>query len=79
MKRFVLYGRAGCHLCEAMQREIEVLRRRREFTLEVRDISGDEALEAAYGEIIPVLEQEGVEISRFHLDAEALRRCLDDR
>ncbi|MHB1950015.1 MAG: glutaredoxin family protein [Acidiferrobacteraceae bacterium] len=76
MKRLVLYGRPGCHLCEDMRRELEVYRGQEKFMLEVRDIEADPALEAAFGEIIPVLECDGVEICRFRLDVNALRRCL---
>ncbi|MHB1528452.1 MAG: glutaredoxin family protein [Acidiferrobacteraceae bacterium] len=76
MKQFVLYGREGCHLCEEMRRALETLRGQGEFMIEERDISGDPVLEAAYGEIIPVLEHDGVEISRIRLDREALRRYL---
>ncbi|MHB1586184.1 MAG: glutaredoxin family protein [Acidiferrobacteraceae bacterium] len=76
MKRLVLYGRSGCHLCEDMRRDVEAHRAEAGFILEVRDIEADPALEAAFGEIIPVLEYDGVEICRFRLDDAALKRCL---
>ncbi len=76
MKRLVLYARPGCHLCEDMQRDIEAQRAEEEFILEVRDIEADPALEAVFGEIIPVLEYDGAEICRFRLDVAALKRCL---
>lgn len=76
MKRLVLYGRSGCHLCEDMRRDLEAQRAEAEFVLEVRDIEADPALEAAFGEIIPVLEYDGMEICRFQLDVAALKRFL---
>ncbi|HEY0388579.1 MAG TPA: glutaredoxin family protein [Gaiellales bacterium] len=51
----VLYGAPGCHLCDVAK---DVLNRQREllgFDLRVVDISGDEQLERAYREQIPVV------------------------
>ena len=57
--RVTLYHAEGCHLCE---RAAEVVRAAQEldgFTLELVDIGGVEALEAAYREHLPVIEIDG--------------------
>ena len=57
--RVTLYHAEGCHLC---QRATEVVREAQElepFTLELVDIGGIEALEAAYREHLPVIEIDG--------------------
>jgi glutaredoxin len=73
----VLYGKPGCHLCEEARREMEAVRAGRPFELREVDISLDPELHRRYGERIPVVEMEGEEIFRFHVDPEALRDRLD--
>ncbi|SPK71737.1 conserved protein of unknown function [Cupriavidus taiwanensis] len=50
-----LYGRAYCHLCEDMKVALEPLRRDFTFTLHEVDVDADAALEARFGELVPVL------------------------
>ncbi|SOY47700.1 conserved hypothetical protein [Cupriavidus taiwanensis] len=50
-----LYGRAYCHLCEDMKVALEPLRRDFSFTLHEVDVDADAALEARFGELVPVL------------------------
>ena len=74
--RVVLYSGAGCHLCE---RALEVVRGvcGTDF-LEV-EIDGDEALEAAYREVLPVVEVDGVRAFTYFVQPDALRRRLEPR
>jgi glutaredoxin len=50
-----LYTRPGCHLCEQAVADLERLRSRHPHTLELVDITADEALMLQYSEQIPVL------------------------
>ncbi|MEA2129993.1 MAG: hypothetical protein QOJ85_2884 [Solirubrobacteraceae bacterium] len=71
--RLVLYGRAGCHLCDDAR---AVLERVGEPFAEV-DIETDDALLAAYLERIPVVAVDGEEVFDFFVDEGALRERLD--
>ena len=52
-----LYSRAGCHLCDALQKELETLQRTSTgaFTLEVLDIDRDPETQRLYCLRVPVL------------------------
>ncbi|MCP4951532.1 MAG: glutaredoxin family protein, partial [Proteobacteria bacterium] len=41
MITFILYTRAGCHLCEDMQTHLSSLQNDNPFALEVRDVDQD--------------------------------------
>jgi glutaredoxin len=77
MTEVVLYGKAGCHLCEEARAEIDSVRARREFALTEVDVSLDPVLNARYGERIPVVVVGGREAFEFHVDAEELEHLLD--
>jgi hypothetical protein len=73
----VLYGKAGCHLCEEARAVVEAVRARRPFVLTEVDVSLDPLLHARYGERIPVVVVAGAEAFEFHVDATELERLLD--
>jgi hypothetical protein len=77
MTEVVLYGKAGCHLCEEARAEIDAVRAQRPFELTEVDVSLDPVLHARYGERIPVVVVEGEEAFEFHVDGEELARLLD--
>lgn len=77
MTEVVLYGKAGCHLCEEARAEIDAVRARRPFTLTEVDVSLDPVLHARYGERIPVVSVAGEEAFEYHVDAAELERLLD--
>jgi glutaredoxin len=77
MTEVVLYGKAGCHLCEEARAEIEAVRQRRTFDLTEVDVSLDPVLHARYGERIPVVVVNDEEAFEFHVDAAELERLLD--
>jgi hypothetical protein len=77
MTEVVLYGKAGCHLCEEARAEIQSVRERRPFELTEVDVALDPVLHARYGERIPVVVVDGREAFEFHVDAEELERLLD--
>ena len=70
MARLVLYGRAGCHLCDEARL---VLERIGEPFDEV-DIDSDDELFKRYLERIPVITLDGEELYDFFVDEQDLRR-----
>ena len=77
MIEVVLYGKAGCHLCEEARAEVDRARARHPFDLTEVDVSLDPVLHARYGERIPVLMVAGSEAFEFHVDSDELTRLLD--
>ena len=57
----VLYGRAGCCLCDEALEVLERVRERIPFALQQRDIETDDKLLSAYLERIPVVTIDGRE------------------
>jgi glutaredoxin len=77
MTEVVLYGKAGCHLCEDARAVVAEVRARRDFELTEVDVSLDPVLHARYGERIPVVAVDGVEAFELGLSAPELERVLD--
>ena len=77
--RLTLYSRPGCHLCDELKAVVLRVQRRRAFLLTEIDISGDPALERRYGNDIPVLLLDGVEVARHRIDETELTRMLQRR
>lgn len=75
---FVLYGRPGCHLCEAMARELRPHLERHGLPLRQIDISGQVELEGRYGWDIPVLAYGSEEICRHFFDLNCFQAKLSD-
>ena len=76
MRRVVLYGKAGCHLCDEARAAVAEVRAHQPFELEEVDVSTDPELHDRYGERIPVLALDGDELFEFHVDADELARRL---
>jgi glutaredoxin len=74
--RVVLYGAAGCHLCDRARATVAAARDELGFELDEVDITGDPELEARYRELLPVLEIGGRQAFVYHVPAAALRRAL---
>jgi len=80
VKHVVLYGKAGCHLCDEAREVVAAVREQHPFELEEVDVSTDPELHNVYGERIPVLALDGDELFEFHVDAEELAlRLQSDR
>ncbi|VXC28081.1 Glutaredoxin [Burkholderia sp. 8Y] len=77
--RFLLYGRAWCHLCEDMRAELEPIAQRFGVPIDWIDIDDDPLLEAGYNERVPVLMLDGVELCEHRLDAKAVQTALAAR
>ena len=76
MRRVVLYGKAGCCLCDDARAAVQEVRTRHPFELEEVDVSLDPELNREYGERIPVLALDDEELFEFHVDAGELARRL---
>jgi glutaredoxin len=76
MRRVVLYGAAGCHLCERARETVMALRDELGFELDEVSIDGDPELEARYRELIPVVEIDGEQAFVYFVPPDALRRRL---
>jgi len=65
-----LFGRAYCHLCEEMAQGL----RRLGIAFEEIDVDADPRLDELYGENVPVLLLDEVEVCRHRLTPEAIRK-----
>lgn len=75
--RLVLYTRERCGLCAEMLAAARPVAARHGIDIDCVDIDDDPALARRYNTSIPVLELDGREIARYHLDTGALERALD--
>ncbi|MGA7179262.1 MAG: glutaredoxin family protein [Thiobacillaceae bacterium] len=73
-----LYGRTGCHLCEAMEAELAPHLKQNGLRLMQIDISGQPGLEDCYGLDIPVLTHGKEEICRHFFDLERFQTWLSE-
>ena len=71
--QLTVYSRAYCHLCHDMIEALEPLARELGFEVSVVDVDADPALEARYGELVPVLAHGAREIARYRLDPSIVR------
>jgi Glutaredoxin-like domain (DUF836) len=76
MSRVVLYGKAGCHLCDEAREVVAAVREEVPFELKEIDVSLDPVLLRRYGERIPVVAVDGEELGDFHVDEAELRTRL---
>ncbi|WAA09902.1 glutaredoxin family protein [Fervidibacillus albus] len=59
MKKFILYTRKNCHLCEDAESILIELEKELPLSWEKRDIDEDEQLVERYDWYVPVIEFEG--------------------
>src|SRR3972149_8672146 len=57
--QFVLYTRAGCHLCDAAKELLERYQRHWRFQLNQIDVDTDPALAKRFGDCVPVVTVDG--------------------
>jgi len=72
----VLYTREGCRLCDHARDALRRLARDARFDLRVLDVDADAALAERYGEAVPVVAVDGVEVSTGRIDVAAVRRAM---
>ena len=70
--RLTLLTRAYCHLCDEMLAAVKPMAAANGAIVTVVDVDTDAALEAAYGDLVPILfagePAEGRELCRYRLD-----------
>lgn len=71
-----VYSRSYCHLCDDMIAALRNLQGRFVFDIKVVDVDSDAALEARYGERVPVVEADGRELCHYFLDEAAVTDFL---
>jgi glutaredoxin len=73
-----LYSRPGCGLCDDAREVLLSVRARIAFELREVDISGDDALERAYGVRIPVVLVDGEERFEISVDEGELEAAVGE-
>lgn len=77
MTTLTLLSRSWCHLCDDMLAALKPLTDVAAVSVNVVDVDSDPALEARWGELVPVLlAAEGYELCHYHLDEAAVRAYL---
>lgn len=71
-----LLSRSYCHLCHDMEVALAPLAIEFGATVSVVDVDGDQALEARYDELVPVLLHGDIELCYYFLDAPKVREYL---
>ena len=78
--KLTLLTRSCCHLCDEMLLAVKPLAAARGVAIAVVDVDGDPALEATYGERVPVLfagaPGGGIELCHFRLDRARVDEAL---
>ena len=69
-------SREYCHLCDEMIEQLRTLQGAADFAFEVRDVDEHPALEARFGERVPVLLAGEEELCHYRLDVSALNAWL---
>ncbi|MEE6273919.1 glutaredoxin family protein [Georgenia wangjunii] len=75
-ERAVLYGRAGCHLCDEARALLAAECARAGVSWREVDVDSDAALRERYGELVPVVEVDGVQQGYWRIDGARLRSAL---
>ena len=74
--RLTLLSRTYCHLCHDMEVALAPLAADFGAEVVVLDVDADDALEARWGELVPVLLHEDRELCHYFLDAAKVRDYL---
>jgi hypothetical protein len=75
-RRFVLYSRPGCGLCEELMAELATMPAAQRYPIDVIDVDTDEAARSRFGHKIPVLLFAGELVCHGRLDVEELDKAL---
>lgn len=74
----MLYGRPGCHLCEAAELDLRAMARELRIVIKLVNIEDDDATLAKYVFEIPVIVCQGVEVAKGRIVAPVVREELRD-
>ncbi|MGO9947413.1 MAG: glutaredoxin family protein [Steroidobacteraceae bacterium] len=75
-RRFLLYSRPGCGLCEDMSIALAALPEAAAIGVDVIDVDRDHATRMRYGHKIPVLLLDGELVCHGRLDPEEVHKAL---
>jgi hypothetical protein len=75
--RVVLFGRPGCHLCDAARVVVEKVTAELGERYVERDITLDPGDLSAYGDSIPVVAVDGVQVDFWRISEDRLRAALN--
>jgi glutaredoxin len=73
---FVVYTRAGCHLCAQAWAQLQEAQKQHGFDLQSVDVDSDPALVAAHGDCVPVVLIDGKVRFRGRVNPVLLKRLL---
>ncbi|HOA88915.1 glutaredoxin family protein [Propioniciclava tarda] len=74
--RVVVLVRTGCHLCDDAQRIIATVCQDTGDSWQAVDVDSDPELRSAYTDHVPVTFVDGVQLSLWFVEADALRAAL---
>ena len=77
MTLLTVYSNPGCHLCDEAMITLRRMQAELGFELAERDITGDEDLERAYFERIPVVALDGEVLFEYFVEESLLRERLE--
>ncbi len=72
----VLYTRTGCHLCDVAKKQLDQLRHRISFRIEVRDVDEDKTWSKKFGDEVPVGVLDGRKVFKYRVDVDRLEIAL---
>ena len=75
---YILFSRSNCPLCEAMEDELRPFIDEFKIVVERRYIDNEPALEELYGDKVPVLTRDGEILCHYFLDADVLKKSIQD-
>ena len=76
---YILFSRSNCPLCEAMEDELRPFIEEFKIVVERRYIDNEPALEALYGDKVPVLTCGGEILCQYFLDVDVLKQSIPVR
>ncbi len=76
MIQLSLYSRSGCHLCDAMEDELQPFIATSDIAITRILIDNNEALEKLYGHRVPVLVYNGQVVCEYFLDPDILHQLI---
>ena len=77
MTVITVFGRHGCHLCEAAVEVLEGMQIELNFEIEKIYIEGNTELENLYSEQVPVIHIDGIHHDFFRVDPERFKSSLE--
>lgn len=77
--RYELVTRHGCHLCDEMAALLDQVLPPLGAAWTPLDVDADAALQARFGEVVPVLLRDGTPVAKVRLDRPMLERIVRGR